>query len=431
MATKFRTSMSSKQGHDPARIVQGKVTNFNLTKWTVDIVGQFDRTRYFNIQVGSPYLHHSNGEGFYVIPEVNATAMVCIPSDSSAPFVICFVMAAETVDASAPDAPQGTSSHGAPVANPTDSSYSGGRPPANPGDIWVRTRDDNFVVLRRGGVLQIGATELAQRIYIPLNNQIIDVSQNYEHNNSGGTIAWGIQVGPSLTQYPATFMQTLRVFANDAAADIKIASGNVTNPIDEPDGGVKLAAAGVGVGDDKKGKNPIVYEVTVSPKGFNAQTGEALSGAVAASVMKFTFDRSGNGLTRFAGSFYFQVTKALTFDVTGDVTLKCGDAVSMTAVNGFDIDGGTYTAIKGKVVRLGAGTLPVVRQGDVVTVPITPAQPFTASSPLMNAIITFAAPVTSPGAFPVTMQITPTPGNLLLTGKVFGQNTGGNPDVLA
>jgi hypothetical protein len=430
MASKFRDmSLHQQQGHEAGRIVQGKVTNYNLTKWTVDIVGQFDRTRYFNIQVSSPYLHHSNGEGMYVIPEVNATVMVCIPSDSAAPFVICFVMAAETVDASAPDAPQGTSSHGAPAANPTDSSYAGGRPPANPGDIWLRTRDNNFVVLRRGGVLQVGATQLAQRIYIPLNNQIIDISQNYEHNNAGGTVAWGIQTGPSITQYPATFMQTFRVFANDAAADIKVASGYVTNPIPEPDGGVNLATAGVGAGDDGKGSNPIVYEVTVSPKGFNTQTGEALSGAGAASVMKFTFDRQGNGLTRFAGNFYFQVTEALTFDVAGNITMKSGDSTSMTAVNGFDIDGGAYTAIKGKVVRLGAGTLPVVRQGDVVKTELTPATQLIAVAPALQVVVTFETVPAPNTPCTGTMQIAG--GVLGLTGTLNGSNVGGNPDVLA
>ena len=431
MSTKFRTSFTSKQGHDAGRIVQGKVVNYNLTKWTVDIVGKFDRTSYFNVQVGSPYLHHSNGEGLSVMPEVNATVMICIPSDSAAPFILCFVMASETVDASAPDAPQGTSSHGMPAANPTDSSYAGGRPPINPGDIWLRGRDDNFMVLRRGGVLQIGSTELAQRMYIPLNNQVIDISQNYEHLNAGGAISWGIQVGPSISEYPSTWKQTFRVFANDQYADVKVSAGDVTNPVPEPDGGVALAAAGVGAGDDGKGSNPIVYEVAVSPKGFNALTGEVQSGAVAASVMKFTFDRHGNGLSRFAGSFYFQVTKALTLDVVGTITIKTGDAMSMTAVNGIDIDGGVYTAIKGKVVRLGEGTLPVVRQGDVVTTDIDVTQPFTAASPLMQLTITTAAPFIPGVPNPVIAQLAPTPGNLLLIGKVFGTNTGGNPDVLA
>jgi len=428
VATKFRTSFTGRQGHDAGRIVQGKVVNYNLNNWTIDVQGQFDRTFYKGISVGSPYLHHSNGEGMYVIPEVNATVMVAIPSDTSPPFVVCFVMAPETVDASAADAPQGTSSHGAPAANSTDASFAGGRPPANPGDLWFRTRDDNFIVLRRGGVLQIGSTELAQRIFIPLNNQVIDISQNYEHDNAGGTIAWGIQTGPSITQYPATFMQTLRVFANDAAADIKIASGYVTNPIPEPDQ-TGIGTAGVGAGDDGKGSNPIIYEVTVSPKGFNTQTGEALSGAVAASVMKFTFDRQGNGLTRFAGNFYFQVTKNLTFDVTGTVTLTCEDSISVTAVNGIDIDGGSYTNIKGKVVRLGAGTLPVVRQGDVVTTDLTPATQLIALAPALQVVMTFETPPIPSTPCTGTMQIV---GGLLgLTGTLLGSNTGGNTAVLA
>src|ERR1035437_6381596 len=115
--TKFRNSFTSKEGHGPAIIVQGSIININLTKWTVDIHAQYDRKNYYGIQVSSPYLHHSNGEGISCFPEVGATAMVCLPSDSSPPFVIAYVMAPETVDDSAPDAPAGTSSHAQQPAN--------------------------------------------------------------------------------------------------------------------------------------------------------------------------------------------------------------------------------------------------------------------------------------------------------------------------
>jgi hypothetical protein len=371
--SKFRTSMTQQEGHVPARVVQGYVTNINLTKWTVDIIGQYDRKKWFNIQVGSPYLHHSNGEGISIFPEVGATAMVCLPSDSSPPFVLAFVMPMETVDDSSTDAPQGTTSHGQQTPNATAASFSGGRPAPKPGDIWMRTRDNNFVILHRGGVVQIGATELAQRIYIPLNNFITDVSQNYQHYNSNGSIVWGMQLGASQTQIPSQFMQTFRVFATDQYADIKVAAGKVYSPVPEPDGGQVLAQTGVGQGDNGQGSNPIIYEVTVSPKGFVAETGAlASSNTPAASVFKFTFDRTGNTLLRTEGNFTLQTAKTLLLKVN-DLTVEAADAVSMTAVNGFDIDGGQYAHIKGQVVRLGQGISAVARLGDVVTIqPSTP-----------------------------------------------------------
>ena len=245
MPSRFRSSWTQVEGHEPAKIVQGRVMNVNLVKWTIDVAAQFDRKKYFNIQVSSPYLHHSNGEGIYVVPEIGCTAMVCIPSDSAPPFVLCFVMAHQAIDDSSTDAPSGTSSHGTPTPNATDSSFAGGRPVAKLGDIWLRTRDDNFVILHRGGVLQLGATELAQRIYIPLNNQVMDVSENYSHHNAGGAITWGLQDGPSLSQFPCQYQHTMRVFANDQYADIRVSMGNVYTPMGDPDGGTAASTAGI------------------------------------------------------------------------------------------------------------------------------------------------------------------------------------------
>jgi hypothetical protein len=400
MPSKFRTSFTKVAGHDPARIVQGTITNINLVKWTVDVNAQFDRKRYFNIQVGGLYLHHSNGEGAYCFPEVGATCMVCIPSDSSPPFIQCFVMASETIDDSSPDAPAGTTSHAQPPANVTDSTFAGGRIPPKPGDIVFRTRDGNFVILHRGGVLQIGATELSQRIFIPLNNLMMDISENYEHHNTNGSVVWGIQNGPSQTQIPSQKMETFRVFATDQYADIKICTGKVFSPVPEPDGSTTLNAAGIG--------SPIIYEVTVSPMGFIAESGaQASSSTVSQSVMKFTFDRKGNTLFRTEGNLYFKVAKKLTLKVAGDIALTTGGNGALTAQNGFDIDGGTHVYVKGQLVRVNDGKLAVARVTDTVQTPV-PGVPVT---------ISFGStPVAGPNPGVLTI---PTP----LVGKIVSGNT--------
>ncbi len=399
MASKFRTSFTHVEGHDPARVVQGRIININLVTWTVDVNGQFDRKKYFDIQVGGLYLHHSNGEGVYVFPEVGATCTVTIPSDSSPPYVSSFIMASETVDDSAPDALAGTTSHAQQPANTTNATYAGGRLQPKPGDIVMRTRDGNFVILHRGGVLQIGATELSQRIFIPLNNLVEDISENYEHHNSAGSIVWGIQEGPSQKQIPGQYMQTFRVFSTDQYADVKLACGKVFAPIPEPDGGQNLAEAGVGQGDDGKGKNPIIFEVTVSPKGFVAESGETASQAtIANSVFKFTFDRKGNTLLRTEGNMLLQVDKKLTFKVAGDFEGHFGGNAQMTAGKGFDIDGGPYSHIKGKTVRLEAGLTPVARLGDQVILPLLVPAP---------VILTFSNPPTPGTPCAATIQCPP------------------------
>jgi hypothetical protein len=405
MATKFRTSFTHKEGHDPARVVQGSIVNINLVKWTVDVVAKFDRKKYFNIQVAGLYLHHSNGEGVYCFPEVGATCMVCIPSDSAPPFVQCFVMASELVDDVSADAPLGTASHAQPPANVVDSSFAGGRLPPKPGDIVMRTRDGNFVILHRGGVLQIGATELSQRIFIPLSNLMMDVSENYEHHNTNGSVVWGIQNGPSQTQIPSQKMETFRVFATDQFADIKICTGKVFSPVAEPDGKTTLNAAGIG--------DPIIYEVTVSPMGFIAESGaQASSSTVSQSVMKFTFDRKGNTLLRTEGNLYFKVAKKLTLKVAQDIAISTDAAGTLTAANGFDIDGGTHVFVKGQLVRFNDGKLAVARVTDTVQTPV----------PGVPVVITFASP-------PVPGQ--PAAGTLTIATPLVGKIVSGNTTVLA
>lgn len=405
MPSRFRTSFTQTEGHEPARIVQGRIMNVNLVKWTVDVAAQFDRKKYFNIQVGSPYLHHSNGEGIYVVPEIGCTAVVCIPSDSTPPFVLAFVMAHEAINSATPDAPQGTSSHSQPVPNATDSSFAGGRPTAQLGDIWLRTRDNNFIILHRGGVLQIGATELAQRIYMPLNNQIIDMSENYAHHNAGGAITWGLQDGPSLSTYPCQYQHTLRVFADDQYADIRISEGNVYTPMGDPDGGAAASAAGLGT--------PIIYEVAVSPKGFIADSGELADpqGTVANSVLRFAFDRASNTLLRISGNVSMSFGGTLTVAVTGNVTMSTQGSASLTAVSGITADGGQFVALKGSVIRLKEGAIPVSRIGDQVLTPLV-------SAPCM---ILFATP-----------PVPNVPAAATITGApLIGMITQGNPAVLA
>jgi hypothetical protein len=363
MGSKFRTSFTQEAGHEPAKVVQGRIVNVNVVKWTVDVAAQFDRKKYFNIQVGSPYLHHSNGEGIYAFPEVGATVMVCIPSDSAPPFVLAFTMAHEMVDDATADAPLGTTSHGQAPANATDASFAGGRPRAIPGSIYMRTRDGNQIALHRGGVLQIGSTELCQSIYIPLSNLLVDTTENYEHHNAAGSIKWGMQDGPSLEQFPGQFLQTFRVFATDRYADVKLACGKVFTPMPEPDP-TTLATAGI----DQAKDNPIIFELAVSPKGFVAENGElADPSAIAASVLKFTFDRKGNYLMRAEGNVFFKMNKKLTFKVKEELSLETEDHGQLRAVNGFDIDGGAYSHIKGQVVRLGRGAIPVAHVGSIVS----------------------------------------------------------------
>lgn len=386
-----RTSMMHGSALDSAEVVQGRVFNVNLVNWTVDVVAQYDQRRYFDVQVSSPYMHYNNGEGIYVMPEVGAVCQICIPSDSSPPFVLAYIMPHELMDdTGTPDAPSGTTSHGQPQKYATAASFAGGRPRANLGDIWLRTRDENFVILHRGGVLQLGATPLAQRIYIPLNNVIHDVSGNYAHYNTGGAISWGVQEGPSIQHSPTQYMHTFRVFADDKFADIRVTAGKVRTPAPEPDGakGEQDALTQFKIGTEKD--TPIIYEVVVAPGGFSAESGDLADKTIRnKTVLRFLFDRAGGTFLRAEGNVLISCRKKLRIKVEEDLIIDGKQNMVVTCEKDITINGKSSVSIHGGIIRLGPGQKPVSGIGDIVTMifPFTPMVASPTPLPLTGTIL--------------------------------------------
>jgi hypothetical protein len=282
-------------------------------------------------------------------------------------------------DTSTPDAPKGTRSHGGVMNNATDARFDGGRPKAKPGDIMMRGRDGQFVILHRGGVLQIGATELSQRIFIPLDNHMLDISERYTHHNVGGSILWGLSEGRNDTAVKN--VETFRIFANDKFADIRISRG-VVNPL----------PTGAPLPDQ------VIYEVAVSPKGFNADSGDAASSDTSGNMIyQFALDRSGNVSMTIKGDVFMEVKKKLTIKVSDSFSISSDTTGSVTAKNGLDITGGAYTHVKGDLVRLGKGDTPVALKGSFVQTKV--------QIPVPSTMI-----LTTPVAGVMTVDVPPVPG---------------------
>jgi len=254
----------------------------------------------------------------------------------------------------------------------------------------MRTRDGNCVILHRGGVLQVGATPLAQRIYIPLNNVIHDVSGNYSHYNTGGTIAWAVGEGPSITHAPTQYMHTVRVYADDKFADIRMTAGKVRTPVPEPDGdtGESDAINQLKLGTEKD--SPIIYEIAVAPGGFVAESGDLSNKTIRnETVLRFFFDRSGGTFLRAEGNVLLSCRKTLRIKVTEDIIIDGQANLTMTVEKDITINGKNSVSIVGGVVRLGNGHSPVACQGDIVQVilPFTPQAAVPTPMPVSGTIM--------------------------------------------
>lgn len=365
-----RGTIFHEEGNDAAEVVTARVISANYVTYTVSVLTQFDQKRYFDVSVGSPYLHPANGEGIYVMPEVGAWCKICIPSDTTPPFVQCFIMPSQVVDTSGPGAPSGPQSKGAVTEFANNASFAGNRPKAKGGDIIMRGRDENFVILHRGGVLQFGTTPLCQSLYIPLGNILRDVSQRYEHLNIGGSIAWGIQDGAAANP-PVQYQHVFRVLANDEFADIRVAIGTVLSPIPEPPTGDTSELTQLQIGTNPK--DPIIYELSFTPGGFK-DTGDVQAAAIPTNKLRVFFDRAGGTFCRTEGNLLVSAKKKFRLRIGSDFEVQAGGNISFQAGGDVTFQGGGSLGVTAGVVKLNGGGSPIARQGDIVqvTFPFTP-----------------------------------------------------------
>src|SRR5512142_1614872 len=185
-ATKIRTV--------PALIETGMVIDVDIETYSLAAVTQYTRKPLTGLAFATPYQHPANGEGIYFMPEAGSLVWICFPSDGSKPFVMAW----------------------APAREPNDSLRSN-KMNLNPGDIYLGTRDENFLILRRGGVVQIGGGPICQRMFLPVNNTIRDFCENYSLQSLGGSLEWSIAREESTTDgnRPALLRLYAREYADD------------------------------------------------------------------------------------------------------------------------------------------------------------------------------------------------------------------------
>ena len=368
MAASFRNS-AARTGNRTARFETGVVASVNVQNMTVDWTAQHSGKQMAGVQVMSPYLHYNNGEGFNCCPETGAICVLCWPSDEESPFVMGFITAPEIVgavsgnvqqeaqdpDVESPDdmsPAQTTNSGGTTTPKTTDASYRAGRPVMNPGDIWIQGRDENFLILKRGGVLQIGSTNICQRAYVPISNFIRDFCENYELNTAAGSLSWlvhPVEKDPA-GNAPTEFTLLTREFAQDKSASIKVSVGSLDSE-PKPPGGPS---------DDKT-----YIEVVIAPGNIDPAS-EEVSGDP---LYVLRISKDGYSYSMQAGSRTVEVKqddsltvgRNQTIQVTKDRSVTVGGKVTETItgehnITGSDASTETWAKIKtisAALVKLG------------------------------------------------------------------------------
>jgi hypothetical protein len=398
-----RLSFFQPEGVVGAIIIEGVIADLNMSIWTVDVVSKFDQKFYPNVQVSSPYMNPDHGEGIYVMPEIGSKCHICIPSDGPPPFVLDFIMPSETVvDAGVDDEPSGE----AAVDEESDKTFRGGRPRPKPGDIYIKGRDGNFAILHRGGVLQIGCSQLAQRIYIPLQNLVTDISQNYRHYNTGGAINWFLAPGESKNNPHTIRKETYRIRAADKEATIRVAIGELRDPVKESISDVSSAMAAESIGTKE---NPIYCEVTLAPLGFEADSGKSTESTEELTVLRYLFDKAGNALLRTQGSIVVHTERNLRLRAKQRLEI-IGDEQMLIRSKGVTLEAEDYLQISTNGMRVNAGANPAAHVGSVVEVILGPTTPFLTALPIP---VPAPAGTPMPPGTPITLQPATLRGTIL------------------
>ena len=163
-----RSGSKASTSSQAATIHRANIIDVNTREFTVDVrLEAHPYSTHFDIPWMSPYVSQVQGEGVNIMPEVGSVCWVCSPSEKQRDsFVLGWTPVQE------------------------EGGYRSGRELLNPGDIHFSTRDGNFMYLRRGGIVQVGATPVCQRLYIPIRNIIRDFAENYELSTPAGDLTW-------------------------------------------------------------------------------------------------------------------------------------------------------------------------------------------------------------------------------------------------
>lgn len=342
------------------RCEEGVITDVNRRTWTVTVESRHTAKTVQDITPLSPYHHYEGGEGIHHLPEVGAVCMLAFPSDNTPPFIMGYKPSASVQTSESQEDPEGSDLGGEPVDSSVN--FRSRRPDMNPGDIGITTRDKNFIHLRRGGVLQIGATPVSQRVYIPVLNYIRDFCENYRMDTFGGDVEWTVgrvEDDPG-GDAPAQYTFHLNTHAQDEKATVRVRH-------------MALAAPG----DTTRA----AWEVYVAPNNIDRDTGEVASEVYSMLVMddgeKIEIVGANRTVTiQGDDSLDVQGTRAVTTTSDHNITAQGGlkHVASQTAVlGGQQVKLGSQSAaspgVKGTPLVTALASLQVVDATGNVSVP--------------------------------------------------------------
>jgi hypothetical protein len=222
---KYKSGASQKLG--TVQVRKAIVTAVDKKRWTCTIEYP-DGQPIGDVPVEPFMVNSRTGGGSFYMPEKGGMVWICKPSVGSAPFIMGGATAPNQTD------------EGDDLEDPSDRRFN--RPQINDGDHALSISDEGHVIMRKGGMLELGAGPVCKSVYIPITNILREFTQNWEQIFGGGRMSFLSRDQDETYgegRNPTEFQLQIKEFAedrddedqNDYVVDIRL--GRIENEDDE------------------------------------------------------------------------------------------------------------------------------------------------------------------------------------------------------
>lgn len=341
------TTTSQSEASGPCIVEQGIIESVDPSKHTAVVQTVFSNKSLVDVKFAMPFVSHWSRAGLRFLPEPGTICYVFTPADDSGHFIMGF-------------SELGTSNEVHERAGGTNSAvdYRGEYPALDPGDCHIGSLDNNYIILKRGGILQIGATQLAQRMYIPIENLVRDYYQRYHGFSPMGEMVWDHanlyqdNVDPEKADVPVIVKMSCRELIRHKKMTVEIRMGRLDKDtldgaLDEnllnegkdqtvtldtinQDGTVSSSSVNLGSGSGDQ-EHLFAHGKQHDGLGLDPSADDAPPGVVSIAirdtendVVSYTFqiDREGNNFLRAEGHVHVESAKGVFFRVSEEDGFK-------------------------------------------------------------------------------------------------------------
>ncbi len=202
------------------RVLAGTIISVNKVKWTCTVnCGKGEH--YEDVPV-MPGFVGAEGQGEFKMPETNSPVWVCKPSQEGKVFVLGGAALPTQMD------------EGDAYEDPTD--YRMNRPVLGEGDQGMMGPGGSpHVILRKGGMLELGADQACRSWYFPLKGLLQHFCQRYELYGAAGSWEYGARLedqSHGTARTPVEFNLQLKEFAQDDPI-IQLGLGRIADEDDQ------------------------------------------------------------------------------------------------------------------------------------------------------------------------------------------------------